>query len=113
MVGRRHIDDSHLGLEGHFPGDPVLPGTLLLEMLGQVGVSLFAMLLRDSNQADAIDVRATKIKGAHFMGEIRPGDDVDLIVRALECDTLLGECEAQALVDGRPMAVMMGEIMVM
>lgn len=113
MVGHRHIYDAHMGLDGHFPDDPVLPGTLLLEMLGQVGVALFVMLLNQEMSRGAFEVRATKIKGAHFMREVRPGDDVELVVRALEYDTLLGECEAQALVDGRVMAVMMGEVMVM
>lgn len=112
IVGRRQITEEHLGLEGHFPGDPVLPGTLLLEMLGQVGIVLFGLLLREEFGEQDFQVRATKVLGAHFVGEVRPGDTVDLLVRAVDYDTFLGECEAQAIVDGRVVAAMAGEVMV-
>ena len=111
IVGRRHIDDDHIGLQGHFPGHPVVPGTLLLEMLGQVGVVLFALLLDDEIEG-AFDVRATKIGGAHFVREVEPGADVDLLVRAGDYDTFLGNCEAQAIVGGRVVCAMLGEVMV-
>jgi 3-hydroxyacyl-[acyl-carrier-protein] dehydratase len=110
IVGRRAISEGHLGLDGHFPDGPVLPGTLLLEMLGQVGVALFRLLLTDEFEGEPFQVRATKILGAHFTAEVRPGDEVDLVVRARGYDTFLGECEAQALVDGQVVAAMAGEV---
>lgn len=113
MVGQRQIDDDHLGLAGHFPSRPVLPGTLLLEMLGQVGVALFRLLLEEELAQTSFEVRATKILGAHFVAEVHPGDQVDLVVQAAGYDTFLGECEAQALVDGKIVAAMAGEVMVM
>lgn len=110
VVGRRRIGDDHIGLRGHFPGDPVLPGTLQLEMLGQLGVALFSMLLEEQTDGEVPGVRATKIRGAHFVREVRPGDTIDLVVRAGEWDTFLGECEAQAVVDGDVAAAMVGEV---
>lgn len=113
IVGRRHIGVEHIGLDGHFPGDPVLPGTLLLEMLGQVGVALFALLLEEEMGDEEFEVRATKIMGAHFLREVRPGDDIHLLIRAVDYDTFLGECEAQAIVDDTVVAAMIGQVMVM
>ena len=113
LVAHRHIEDDHIGLEGHFPDDPVLPGTLMLEMLGQAGTALFALLLEEHNPDQQFDVRATKVHGAHFVCEARPGDRIDLVVRAREWDTFLGECDAQAIVDGQVVAAMIGELAVL
>lgn len=113
LVGQRLITDDHIGLAGHFPGDPVLPGTLALEMLGQVGVALFQMLLQEEPGGQALSVRATKILGAHFLRPLGPGDRVDLVVQAGDYDTFLGECLAQALVDGQVSAALVGEVMVL
>lgn len=110
LMARRHIGDDHIGLTGHFPGDPMVPGTLLLEMLGQAGVVLYSLLLEDEIREGLPGVRATKILGAHFAAEVRPGDTVDLVVRAGEYDTFLGECVAQAIVDGDIACAMAGEV---
>ena len=113
IVGRRHVGEDHIGLEGHFPGDPVLPGTLLLEMLGQVGTALFGLLLQDEMGDEEFGVRATKILGAHFLREVRPGQTVQLVVQANGWDTFLGECRAQAMVEGEIAAAMLGEVAVL
>lgn len=113
-LGRRMIAPDHVGLEGHFPKNPVLPGVLLIEMMGQVGLCLYTLLLREelAEEAAARQVRATKILGAHFVREVRPGDTVELLVQATRFDTMLGECVAQALVDGEVVGVMAGEVTV-
>src|SRR5690554_778643 len=46
--GRRYIHDDHIGLDGHFPGTPVLPGTIQIEMLGQLGLCMYRFLEKKS-----------------------------------------------------------------
>ena len=114
LVASREINAAHIGLEGHFPGDPILPGVLMIEMMGQAGVALFQLLLRDEGLASEkpLTVRATKIFGAHFLRPIRPGMKAQILAEALEWDSFLGECQAQIIVAGEVAAVMAGEVLV-
>ena len=112
--GSRLITDDHIGLRGHFPRYAVLPGTIQIEMLGQLALCLYAFLnegtLELPDEIPTLNIRATKILGAHFLDEIRPGDRVELIARVLERDDFLGTCVAQAIVDRRICCVMAGEV---
>lgn len=111
VVARRHVDDDHLGLSGHFPDDPVLPGTLMVEMLGQAGVVLFSVLAEENLEEEVSSIRATKILGAHFLHPVRPPANLELVVKAEAYDAFLGHCCAQVLMDGQVVAVMRGEVM--
>lgn len=111
VVARRQVGLDHLGLDGHFPGDPVLPGTLIVEMLGQAGVVLFSYLLEEKLQEPVSSIRATKILGAHFTAPVRPPMMLRLVVQAEDYDGFLGHCRAQALADGQVVAAMRGEVM--
>ncbi|MFU8802992.1 MAG: 3-hydroxyacyl-ACP dehydratase FabZ family protein [Bradymonadaceae bacterium] len=112
--GRRHIHSDHLGLDGHFPNYPVLPGTIQIEILGQLALCMYRFLDQDTVDIDEdlgeLNLRATKILGAHFLSEIRPGDDVHLLAKKLHVDEFMGVCIAQALVGPTVCCVMAGEV---
>jgi 3-hydroxyacyl-[acyl-carrier-protein] dehydratase len=58
-------------LRGHFPGDPIMPGVLLVEAAAQLaGVAAQS----DPNQAPLSRLKLADIRGARFQGAARPGD---------------------------------------
>ena len=103
ISGERTLDASLPVFAGHFPGQPVYPGCLEVEMIGQLGLCLTHFLLRETDGIGPgayppLDVRATKIIGAQFLAPARPGDRVVLLARLTEHDDFLGAILGQALV---------------
>jgi 3-hydroxyacyl-[acyl-carrier-protein] dehydratase len=104
ICGRRNIDPDDPVFRGHFPGDPVYPGVLQLEIVGQLGLCLIHFLRRQSATVAPHDrpspVRAIKIHQAHFLSPVRPGDSLTVIARILQLNDYTGTCAGQLLSSG-------------
>lgn len=91
-------------LRGHFPGEPLLPGVLLLEAAAQLaGV----VAQSDPGRVPLAGLKLTAIRAAKILGTARPGETVTLHARvtgrmgnliqaqatATVCGTLVLQCE--------------------
>ncbi|HEY9229788.1 MAG TPA: 3-hydroxyacyl-ACP dehydratase FabZ family protein [Gemmatimonadaceae bacterium] len=80
--GHRTLRAGDLGFEGHFPGDAIYPGVLLIEMMGQLGITLIHFVgggtITVPIDAAPPRVRATHIHHATFLAPTRPGDELTL-----------------------------------
>jgi len=94
---RRGIDPDDPVFKGHFPGDPVYPGVLQIEMAGQLGVWL-TQRLAGGHREGAMPIRAIKVHHAVFAAPVAPGDEVVL--------------HAQVLADDGSVAVVGGQVSV-
>ena len=99
-VGRKCVSMNEPYFQGHFPGNPVMPGVLIIEALAQTGA--VAML-----SADAWKGKTAYFAGidrAKFRRKVVPGDVLTLEAKVVKCKGPVGISEAVATVDGKIVA---------
>jgi UDP-N-acetylglucosamine acyltransferase len=80
LVAIKNVTGSEEFFEGHFPGEPVMPGVLLMEGLAQAaGI----WLLHDAPDPRRLEVHLVGIDDAKFRRPAVPGDQLRLEVRVL------------------------------
>jgi 3-hydroxyacyl-[acyl-carrier-protein] dehydratase len=75
--GNYTIRGDEAFLTGHFPGNPLMPGVLLLEALAQLGG---VVAQSDPTLPPLADLKLTAVRGAKIMDSAVPGEI--LIIRA-------------------------------
>lgn len=68
---------------GHYPAYPIMPGVLLCEAVFQTGALFMAKILQESglrNETVKHTPVLTRIKGAKFKREVKPGDTIRMHV---------------------------------
>lgn len=88
---------------GHFPGQPTMPGVLILEALAQAG-ALFAMRSLPADQAGTKITYLMGIDGARFRRPVVPGDRLELEVELTKAKSTVWKMKGTARVDGQTVA---------
>jgi 3-hydroxymyristoyl/3-hydroxydecanoyl-(acyl carrier protein) dehydratase len=103
ICGSRYLDPDDSLFEGHFPGYPLYPGSLQIEMIGQLGLCLYYFLTerRTSIAPDAqpVAVRATRVIGAYYTAPLLPGKEITIIAKQLDYDGFFGSVIGQTVSD--------------
>jgi len=98
ITGIKNVTMNEPFFQGHFPGEPVMPGVLILEAMAQVGSIL--VCLSDQEMIGRLAYFAGVDK-ARFRRIVRPGDQLVLKLEMLKQKGRVIKMAGQALVDGQ------------
>ena len=83
VVAEWDVPEDLPAFEGHFPGEPVLPGVLISEFCFQAGAALIYATNPADREAEGVPV-LTKIEDARFRKIVRPGETLRAAVEMTE-----------------------------
>ena len=96
-IGRKCVSRNEEFFCGHFPGQPVMPGVLILEALAQTG-AVAALSVPENKGKLAL---FGGIKNARFRKQVTPGDVLTLHCELVEQRGPVGIGKVSAYVDGK------------
>lgn len=96
-VGYKNVTFNEPYFQGHFPGEPVMPGVLIIEALAQVGA--IAMLSKEENKGKIAYFGG--IKEAKFRQKVLPGDSLKLECTIIKQKGPIGIGKGVASVNGK------------
>jgi 3-hydroxyacyl-[acyl-carrier-protein] dehydratase len=88
---------------GHFPGNPVMPGVLIIEAMAQAAAMLAHLDAELDGKASEL-YYLVKIDKARFTRMVGPGDQLMMDVVRTRIMRQMGQYQCQASVDGRKVA---------
>ena len=95
-VGHYTVRGDEVFLKGHFPGNPIVPGVILCEILAQSA----CVLLQDAMSEGKLPVY-TGLNNVKFRSPVKPGDRVETRCRIRRVKHPFYFAEGTVTVDGR------------
>ena len=99
VMGIKNVTINEPFFQGHFPGNPIMPGVLIIEGMAQVGGILARLsipgLLEDRNRQALFFMSMDKVK---FRKPVLPGDQIVFELEALRTGSRIWKVSGKALV---------------
>ncbi|HOK43686.1 MAG TPA: 3-hydroxyacyl-ACP dehydratase FabZ [Thermoclostridium caenicola] len=96
VFGIKNVTANEPFFPGHFPGNPIMPGVLIVEALAQCACC-GGLILKDNIGKLGI---FTGIEDMKFRKQVTPGDVLELAVEFMTFKHGMGKARAVATVDG-------------
>jgi 3-hydroxyacyl-[acyl-carrier-protein] dehydratase len=96
-AGYKNVTANEPFFQGHFPGNPLMPGVLMIEALAQLGGTI---ILADSEYRGRTPF-LTGIDKVRFRRPVVPGDRLDMESTLLRVRSQIGWVTGIARVDGK------------
>ncbi|MDR1915914.1 MAG: 3-hydroxyacyl-ACP dehydratase FabZ [Synergistaceae bacterium] len=106
IIGVKNVSVNEPFFKGHFPGEPVMPGVLILEAMGQVGCVMLAAAQEEQNlsRGERTTVFLTSVYEAKFRKPVVPGDQLRTEATLIRFRGKIGKMKFVGTVDGETVA---------
>lgn len=96
IKGYKNVTINEPFFQGHFPGDPIMPGVLQIEAMAQLGV----VLLKTTPQAEDKLAVFAGMDNVRFRRMVVPGDRFDMECSIIKLRPPIGKMACKAYVNG-------------
>ena len=96
ITGVKNVTINEPFFQGHFPGNPIMPGVLITEALAQTGAVLLLSMPENKGKLGVF----TGINSFKFRRQVVPGDTLTLHAELLMYRHGMGKANVKATVDG-------------
>ena len=96
-IAYKNVNENEYYFKGHFPGNPIMPGVLIVEALAQTG-AVAILSMKENKGKNALFGGIDKLR---FFRQVVPGDKLKLEMKIIKKKGPIGIGEAIATVDGK------------
>lgn len=96
VTGIKNVTANEPFFQGHFPGNPIMPGVLICEALAQTGAVMLLSMPENKGKLGVF----TGINNFKFRRQVVPGDTLTLHAELLKYRHGMGQAKVEASVDG-------------
>ena len=97
VKGYKNVSMNEAFFQGHYPGNPVMPGVLQIEAMAQCSAPLILTLDAYKGKTPLF----ASMDNVRFRNIVRPGDKFEMEIELLKLKGPIGKCHAVGYVDGK------------
>ena len=99
VEGYKNVTMNEEMFNGHFPGQPILPGVIILEAMAQLS-GVLAFETKGTRPADGVNYLFGGVEKARFRRPVIPGDRLEMRSKIAADRRVMMKFDCEAFVDG-------------